>query len=52
MKIPDIGSELVLVETISIDNKGQGIAWDRSDMGMIYTISRKDRQVRAFKMME
>ena len=50
MKIPQIGSILEFIKTIPIDNTGQGIAWDRSNPGIIYTISKKDRQVRVFEL--
>ena len=50
MQIPKIGSELELIKTVPIDNTGQGIAWDRSKPGTIYSISKKDRQVRVFKL--
>ena len=45
MKIPDRGSVLELVETVSLPILGQGIAWDRSHPGFIYGICRKDNQV-------
>lgn len=50
MQIPKTGSILELIKTVPIDNTGQGIAWDRSKPGVIYAISKKDRQVRAFKL--
>jgi len=50
LQIPETGSVLELVKTIPIDNTGQGIAWDRSNPGTIYTISKKDRQVRVFEL--
>jgi hypothetical protein len=52
MKIPDTGSVLELIKTIPINNTGQGIAWDRSNPRVIYSISKKDRQVRIFELNE
>ncbi|MEE9572622.1 MAG: hypothetical protein V3W20_06225, partial [Candidatus Neomarinimicrobiota bacterium] len=52
MRIPDTGSVLELKKIIPIDNTGQGIAWDRSKPGAIYSISKKDRQVRIFELNE
>jgi hypothetical protein len=50
LQIPTSGTELELIDTIPIDNTGQGIAWDRSEAGTIYSISKKDRQVRVFQL--
>ncbi len=50
LQTPVSGSVLELIDTIPIDNTGQGIAWDRSDAGIIYSISKKDRQVRVFQL--
>ena len=50
MQIPATGSVLELIRIIPIDNTGQGIAWDRSKPGVIYSISKKDRQVRIFEL--
>lgn len=47
---PTAGSELRLIEIIPIGNRGQGIAWDRTDPGVIYTIRKKEREVVVFKM--
>jgi len=44
-RLPEAGSKLELVEVIPITNLGQGIAWDRSNSGVIYSIRKKDRQV-------
>jgi hypothetical protein len=49
LEFPRAGSRLELVETIPIDNTGQGIAWDRSNPGTIYTIRKADRQVVVFE---
>ncbi len=44
-RIPQRGSSLELVDTIPINIFGQGIAWDRSEQGIIYGIRKKDKQV-------
>ena len=48
--LPNMGSVLVLEEIIPIGNRGQGIAWDRTDPGVIYTIRKKDGEVVVFKV--
>lgn len=40
MKLPQAGSVLELVETLQVESEGQGIAWDRSREGTLYTIKR------------
>jgi hypothetical protein len=45
MKIPERGSQLELISSIPISIKGQGIAWDRTEPGMLYGIRKKDRTV-------
>jgi hypothetical protein len=40
MRLPAAGSVLEHVETIPMNIRGQGIAWDRSDRGVIYGIIR------------
>ncbi|MDY6821109.1 MAG: cycloisomerase [Deferribacterota bacterium] len=45
VELPESGSILKLVDTIAVANEGQGIAWDRSDPGMLYTIERSNRVV-------
>jgi len=45
LKFPDAGSVLELIGTIPVTFPGQGIAWDRSDPGTLYAISKADRQV-------
>lgn len=50
MKLPKAGAVLELVETVDIENEGQGIAWDRSSPGIIYTIKRSTREVVASEM--
>lgn len=45
MRLPEMGSILILEEIIPIKSEGQGIAWDRSQPGTIYTVSRSNRKV-------
>ena len=45
LRIPKKGSTLQLVDVVPIKAAGQGIAWDRSDAGMIYGSHRKTRTV-------
>lgn len=40
MRLPSAGSVLELVDVIPMNIRGQGIAWDRSDPGVIYGIIR------------
>jgi hypothetical protein len=40
MRLPKAGSVLELVDIISMNIRGQGIAWDRSQPGVIYGIIR------------
>lgn len=47
MRLPKSGSVLEWVATIPIDVRGQGIAWDRSDAGVIYGVVRATPQERA-----
>jgi hypothetical protein len=46
MRLPTAGSVLELVATIPMDVRGQGIAWDRSDPGVIYGVVRATSQER------
>jgi hypothetical protein len=47
MRLPTAGSVLELVDTIPMNIRGQGIAWDRSDRGVIYGIIRATAKERA-----
>jgi len=47
MRLPKAGSTLELVETIPMNIRGQGIAWDRSERGVIYGIIRATAAERA-----
>jgi hypothetical protein len=40
VRLPTAGSVIEPVETLSMNIRGQGIAWDRSDRGVIYGIVR------------
>jgi hypothetical protein len=47
MRLPKAGSILELVNVIPMNIRGQGIAWDRSQPGVIYGIIRSTAQERA-----
>ncbi len=47
MALPEAGSVLQLVEIVPLNIRGQGIAWDRSQPGVIYGIIRASAQERA-----
>ena len=47
MRLPAFGSVLELVATIPMNVRGQGIAWDRSDPGVIFGVIRATPQERA-----
>jgi hypothetical protein len=47
VQLPTWGSELDLVATIPINVRGQGIAWDRSDPGVVYGVIRATAAERA-----
>ena len=47
MRLPKAGSVLELVEIIPMNIRGQGIAWDRSQPGVIYGIIRATARERA-----
>ena len=40
MQLPEFGSVLNWVATVPLDNRGQGIAWDRSEPDILYAIIR------------
>jgi len=46
VRLPTAGSVLELVATIPLNVRGQGIAWDRSDPGVIYGVIRATPQER------
>jgi hypothetical protein len=45
LKFPEAGSALELIEIIAVAFPGQGIAWDRSSPGTLYSIVKASRQV-------
>ena len=45
LSIPPEGGLLELVRTVPVRIFGQGIAWDRTDRGVLFGIRRKDNQV-------
>ena len=47
MMLPKAGSVLQLVEIVPMNIRGQGIAWDRSQPGVIYGIIRATAKERA-----
>ena len=47
MQLPEMGPVLDWVGTVPLDNHGQGIAWDRSQPGVIYGIIRSTVKERA-----
>lgn len=47
MRLPRAGSVLELVDVIPMNIRGQGIAWDRSDRGVIYGIIRATAKEKA-----
>ncbi|MGL4575347.1 MAG: hypothetical protein ACRCV9_11215 [Burkholderiaceae bacterium] len=50
LRLPKMGSILELVETVPLNVNGQGIAWDRSDPGTIWGISRAKKEVIVSRM--
>jgi hypothetical protein len=47
VKLPTAGSALELVATIPMNIRGQGIAWDRSDPGVLYGVVRATTEERS-----
>ena len=47
MRLPKLGSVLELVDIIPMNIRGQGIAWDRSEPGVIYGIIRATAKEKA-----
>lgn len=45
LKLPESGSVLVYLQSVNIDSRGQGIAWDRSEKDKLYGIIRKENSV-------
>lgn len=51
MALPEAGSVLVLKNTLPVSAEGQGIAWDRSEPGVMYTIVRSKTEVVVSKLL-
>lgn len=51
LRLPKAGSVLELIETVPLENTGQGIAWDRSAPGILYAIQRSSKQVVVSRML-
>jgi hypothetical protein len=52
LRIPKFGSVLELIETVPLPGiQGQGIAWDRSQSGVLWGIHRAKREVVASRML-
>ncbi len=45
LRIPNNGETLELVDIVPMNIAGQGIAWDRTDLGIVYGIRRKTKEV-------
>jgi hypothetical protein len=52
LRLPKMGSVLEQVATYSIKGEGQGIAWDRSDLGVLWMISRQNKEAIAQRMVK
>ena len=50
LRLPKMGSVLEHVATVPIKAEGQGIAWDRSDPGVLWTMSRPNKEVIASRL--
>jgi hypothetical protein len=52
MRLPKMGSILEHVATYPIKGEGQGIAWDRSDPGVLWMISRPNKEAIAQRLVK
>lgn len=52
LELPETGSVLKLVDTVSLNITGQGIAWDKSEPRTIYGISRPRHEVVISRILE
>jgi hypothetical protein len=52
LRLPKMGSVLEQVATYPIKGEGQGIAWDRSDPGVLWMISRQNKEAIAQRMVK
>lgn len=50
LRLPKMGSVVEHVATYPIKGEGQGIAWDRSDSGVLWMISRANKEAIAMRM--
>ncbi|MEO2032269.1 MAG: hypothetical protein ABGZ35_09305 [Planctomycetaceae bacterium] len=50
LDVPDDGGELSHVATVAAPIAGQGIAWDRSDIGILFGIVRSSHEVVAMRL--
>ncbi len=50
LSLPEAGSVLVLEDILPVTTEGQGIAWDRSEPGSLYTILRSSREVVVYRL--
>jgi hypothetical protein len=50
LSLPTAGSVLGLQEVLPVTAEGQGIAWDRSEPGTLYSIIRSTREVVVSKL--
>ncbi len=50
LRIPHDGKVLELVKTVPAPIEGQGVAWDRSDVGIMYGIRRRTKEVVAARV--
>ena len=50
LSLPDAGSVLELDQTLPVTAEGQGIAWDPSESGTLYSIVRSTREVVVSKL--
>ena len=50
LSLPTAGSVLGLQEVLPVTAEGQGIAWDRSEPGTLYSILRSTREVVVSKL--
>jgi hypothetical protein len=49
---PEGGSTLVLQDTFTVVNKGQGIAWDLADPGHLWGIDKNNREIIVMRVVE
>ena len=50
LSLPEAGSVLVLEDILPVTAEGQGIAWDRSEPGILYTILRSRGEVVVYRL--